>query len=116
MYIKKYPKPKDAIRINSEQDIPEFLKDTIRIDGNRIICLAAEGYNEAPLGSVIGFDRKAPTATGKGAWPLGANSYVEKDGIFYPAPEIRTAEKITPPYSLQTEWGEQVLKERLIVK
>ena len=67
MYIQKVPKPKDAVRINSEQDIPDFLKDTIRIEGDKIISLAAEGYNEALLGSVIGFDQHAPTETGKGA-------------------------------------------------
>ena len=110
MFIQKIAKPKDALRVNSEEDIPEFLKDTIKIEGDKIICLAAEGYNESPLGSVIGFDKKAPTQTGKGAWPLGENSFVEKDGVFYPAPEIRTAERIKPPYSLETKWGIQNLE------
>ena len=111
MYIQKVPKPKDAVRINSEQDIPDFLKDTIRIEGDKIISLAAEGYNEAPLGSVVGFDRHAPTETGKGAWPLGADSIVEKDGVFYPAPEVRTAKMIEGPFELDTEWGKQTLDE-----
>lgn len=114
IYIQKYPKQKDAIRINSEQDIPDELKDTIRIEGDKIICLAAEGYNESPLGSVIGFDRKAPTETGKGAWPLGEGSFIEKDGMFFPAPEIRTAELIKTteqPFILHTEYGTEELKE-----
>ena len=111
MYIQKVPKPKDAVRINSEQDIPDFLKDTIRIEGDKIISLAAEGYNEALLGSVIGFDQHAPTETGKGAQPLGADSIVEKAGVFYPASEIRTATMIEGPYELDTEQGKQTLDE-----
>lgn len=110
MYIQKIQKPKDAVRIASENDIPEFLRDTIHIEGDKIICLAAEGYNTSPIGSVIGYDKNAPTATGKGAWPLGEHSYVEKDGVFYPAPEIRTAEKIEAPYSIDTKWGKQTLE------
>ena len=96
MYIKKIAEPKDAVRISREQDIPEFLQSTIHIEGNEIVCLAAEGYNRSPLGSVIGFDRKAPTETGFGAWPLGEHSFVERDGVFYPAPEIRQAEPVLP--------------------
>ena len=57
MYIKKYPKEKDAIRINSESDIPDSLKDTIHIEGDEIVALATEGYNRSPVGSVIGFDQ-----------------------------------------------------------
>jgi hypothetical protein len=113
IFIQKYPKQKDAIRVNSEQDIPVELKDTIRIEGDKIICLAAEGYNESPLGSVIGFDRKAPTKTGKGAWVLGEGSFIEKDGAFYPAPEIRMAEFLTPtkrPFVIHTKYGDEELK------
>ncbi len=110
MYIQKIQKPKDAVRIASENDIPEFLRDTIRIEGDKIICLAAEGYNTSPIGSIIGYDKNAPTATGKGAWPLGEHSYVEKDGVFYPAPEIRKAEKIEAPFSIDTKWGKQTLE------
>ena len=91
MYIQKISKPKDAVRVNSEADIPEFLRDTIHVKNGKIVCLAAEGYNVSELGSVIGYDRQAPTATGKGAWPLGKDSYIEKDGIFYSSPDIRKA-------------------------
>lgn len=111
MHIQKVMKPKDAIRIYSEKDIPDFLADTIRVDGEQIICLSAEGYSEAPLGSVIGFDRNAPTETGKGAWQLGEGSFIEQDGVIYPAPEIRTAVRIDAPFSLDTPWGIQELHE-----
>ena len=111
MYIQKVPKPKDAVRIHSEQDIPDFLKDTIHIEDAKIVSLATEGYNTAPLGSVIGFDEHAPTETGKGAWPLGEDPIVEKYGVFYPAPEIRTVKMIEGPYELDTECGKQTLDE-----
>ena len=91
MYIRKISKPKDAIRITCEADIPDFLRDTIHIKNEQIICLAAEGYNFSKLGAVIGYDRCAPTATGKGAWPLGEDSYTEKDGVFYSSSDIRRA-------------------------
>ena len=41
IFIKKKDKPKDAVRINSEADIPKFLKDTIKIEDGEIVCLAA---------------------------------------------------------------------------
>lgn len=46
---------KDAIRINSIADIPEFLKETITIKDNQINLVCVEGTETAPLGSVIGY-------------------------------------------------------------
>ena len=111
IYIRKYPKQKDAIRINSESDIPEFLKGTIMIEDDQIKMLSAEGVTTAPLGQVVGFDRKAPTRTGCGAWPLREGTYVEQDGKFYPTADICQAERVEPPFSIETKYGVMILKE-----
>ena len=110
-YIRKYPKQKDAIRINSEEDIPQMLKGTIVIESGQIKMLSAEGVSTAPLGQVVGYDRKAPTKTGYGAWPLREGSYIEQDGKFYPTADICQAERVEPPFSIETKYGVMMLKE-----
>jgi len=110
-YIRKYPKQKDAIRINSEEDIPQMLKGTIVIESGQIKMLSAEGVSTAPLGQVVGYDRKAPTKTGYGAWPLREGSYIEQDGKFYSTSDICKAERIEPPFSIETKYGVMKLKE-----
>ncbi len=34
---------KDAVRVNTIADIPEFLKDTIKIEGESLILVCVEG-------------------------------------------------------------------------
>ena len=110
-YIRKYPKQKDAIRISCAEDIPSELEGTVRIENGMLKLLSAEGYTEAPLGQVIGIDRKAPTETGYGAWPLREGSYTEKDGKFYPSKDICEAEPVEPPFSVETSYGTMTLKQ-----
>ncbi len=111
LYIRKYPRKKDAIRINSEKDIPDMLKGTIQVAGDQIKMLSAEGWTVAQLGQVVGFDKKAPTETGYGAWPLREGTYIEKDGEFYPLMDICQAVRVEPPFSMKMKYGTATLKE-----
>ncbi len=53
----KKPGVKDCIRINSQNDIPDFLKEVIKIEGNILIIDSLEGKERCPLGSVIAFEK-----------------------------------------------------------
>ncbi len=112
MYIKKIKI--NAVRISSTKDIPPELEDTIHIEGDKIYCLNAEShgkYVSYPLGCVIGYDLIADTPTGKGAWRMDDNSYIEKDnGEIACKYEIRKAERIRAPFSIDTKYGVQTLE------
>lgn len=72
---------KDAIRINSIEDIPAFLKETITIKNNQINLVCVEGNETAPLGSVIGYEESTSTSTGWNTWHIAnaATNLVEID-------------------------------------
>ena len=55
--IAKKPGIKNCVRINSESDIPEFLREVIRIEGEELVLDCLEGEERAPIGSVIAFER-----------------------------------------------------------
>ena len=115
---------KDAIRVNSIADIPEFLKDTITIAGEQIHLVCVEGNEVAPLGSVIGYEESPSTKTGWNTWHIAnaATNLVELDGVFYKKatvmsamavsedfPDFLTGANITHnedgSWSIQTDWG-----------
>ena len=106
--MKRQDERKDMFRVNSEKDIPENLRDTVWIKNGKVECVSAEGPRTAPLGTAFGSDDHAPTATGKGAWPMSEDAFEEKDGKFYSAKEVRTAELIDTsggPVTIDTTWG-----------
>lgn len=116
---------KNAIRVNFEDNIPEFLKETISIVDNQVHLVCVEGNEVCPLGSVIGYEESETTGTGWNAWHIAnaATSLIEKDGFFYKKaisyrsapmeagviPEFALGAKITEnpdsSFSLETSWG-----------
>ena len=106
--MKRQDERKDMFRVNSEKDIPEHLRDTVWVKDGKVECISAEGPRTAPLGTAFGSDDHAPTATGKGVWPMSEDSFEEKDGKFYSAKEARVAERIDTsegPVTIDTTWG-----------
>ena len=116
---------KDAIRVNSTRDIPEFLRNTIKVEGGKLKLVCVEGAETAPLGSVIGYEKSENTETGWNAWHIAnaATNLVEVDGVFYkkatilPAklvddefPEFLEGAQITHnpngSWTIKTDWGE----------
>ena len=59
--IAKKPGIKDCVRISSEADIPENLREVVRVDGDMLVLDCLEGEERAPLGSVIAFEVKRLT-------------------------------------------------------
>lgn len=87
---------KDAIRVNTIADIPEFLKDTIKIEGESLILVCVEGNETAPIGSVIGYEESSETSTGWNTWCIGnaSTNLVEIDGVFYKKATVMKAQAI----------------------
>lgn len=90
-------KEKQAVRINNASDIPEFLKDSIGIAHDTLRLTCVEGNEEAPLGSVIGYEKSDNTPTGWNCWWIAnaATNLVEKDGKFFTKATVLEAEPIT---------------------
>lgn len=50
IFIQKASKKKDAVRINSVKDIPEFLRNTISSNGDKMVMYSVEDdAQRAPL-------------------------------------------------------------------
>ena len=120
---------KDAVRINSLSDIPDFLQDSIAMDGNELVLLCIEGTERAPIGSVIGYEESSKTATGWNTWCIGnaATNLVEIDGVFYKKATVMQAMAVTDEFpdfldgaeithnedgswTIKTDWGESTGK------
>ena len=97
IYIKKAEgKKKDAVRISSEIDIPDFLKNSVHIVDGMLELDCVEGIEHAPLGSVIGYEISDNTKSGINTWHIAnaATNLIEKDGVFYTKATIYLAQKI----------------------
>ena len=89
--ITKKPGVKDCVRINSTTDIPEFLKDSVTIEGEQLILDCLEGQEKAPLGSVIAFEKLENgkmNVWNKANWKT---TTMEINGIFYELPKPNKA-------------------------
>ena len=62
---------KDAVRVNSEADIPEFLKGAVKVNGNKLELECVEGNETANLGAVIGYEKLERTSSGYNCWVIG---------------------------------------------
>lgn len=93
--ITKKPGVKNCVRINNENDIPDFLKEVISIDGNSLVLDCLEGEERCPLGSVIAYEKLENgkmNVWNKSNWKETTR---EVDGVFYELPKQNTAVRIT---------------------
>ena len=116
---------KDAVRVNTVFDIPEFLKGTIKIEGESLILVCVEGEEKAPIGSVIGYEESTQTLTGWNTWCIGnaATNLVEIEGVFYKKATVLEAQLLDEEFpeflrgaeirhnedgswTIKTDWGE----------
>ena len=78
---------KNCTRITTEEDIPGFLKDVVRVNGNELVLDCLEGEERVPVGSVIAFEQLENgkmNVWNKDNW---ATTTIEKDGVFYELPK-----------------------------
>lgn len=116
---------KDAIRVNTVADIPEFLTATITVVDESLHIVCVEGNETAPIGSVIGYEESSQTPTGWNCWVIGnaATNLVEIDGVFYKKATVMEAKRVDNTYpqfleganithnangswTIKTNWGE----------
>ena len=116
---------KDAVRVNTIADIPEFLQGTIMIEGESLILVCVEGTEKAPIGSVIGYEESSETSTGWNTWCIGnaSTNLIEIDGVFYKKATVMKAQALDEEYpeflegaeilhnddgswTIKTDWGE----------
>ena len=93
--ISKKPGIKNCVRINSEKDIPEFLKEVVKVEGENLILDCMEGEEKAPVGSVIAYeklDSGKMNVWNKANWK---ETTKEINGVFYELPKINQAIKVT---------------------
>ncbi len=116
---------KDAVRVNTITDIPDFLQESISIEGDQVKLVCVEGDETFPIGSVIGYEESQTTSTGWNCWCIGnaSTNLIEKDGVFYKKatvleaqavdgnfPEFLKGAPITQnpdgSWTIKTSWGE----------
>lgn len=87
---------KDAVRISSIADIPEFLKGAVRVNGDKLEIECVEGNETANLGEVIGYEKSEKTSSGYNCWVIGnaETNLIEKDGVFYKKATVKDSEEI----------------------
>ena len=121
---------KDAVRVSSVTDIPEFLKGAVRINGDKLEIECVEGNETAKLGEVIGYEKSEKTSSGYNCWIIGnaSTNLIEKDGVFYKKATVMKAAQVTensiPSFlegaevrhnedkagTIKTDWGESTGK------
>lgn len=92
--ITKKPGIKDCVRISSHEDIPEFLKEVVKIEGDMLVLDCLEGEERAPLGSVIAYEKLESgkmNVWNKANWKETTR---EIDGIFYELPKPNKAVRV----------------------
>ena len=93
--ICKKPGVKACVRISSEKDIPEFLKEVVRVEGEELVLDCLEGEERCPLCSVIAYEKLENgkmNVWNKANWKTTTK---EIDGVFYELPKPVTAVRIT---------------------
>lgn len=93
--IAKKPGIKDCIRINSADDIPEILKEVVKVEGEDLILACLEGEEKCPLGSVIAFEKLESgkmNVWNKANWK---ETTKEVNGVFYELPKPNVAVRVT---------------------
>lgn len=93
--ITKKPGIKNCVRISSINDIPDLLKEVIRVEGEELILDCLEGEERCPLGSVIAFEKLESgkiNVWNKANWK---ETTKEVNGVFYELPKPNLAVRIT---------------------
>ena len=115
---------KDAIRVTTVSDIPDFLRSSIDIAGDTLYLVCVEGSETCPVGSVIGYEESEKTSTGYNCWHIAnaATNLTEIDGVFYKKATVMPAMAVTDEFpeflegaditrnadgswSIKTDWG-----------
>ena len=107
--IAKKPGIKNCVRISNTNEIPDFLKNVVKVEGDSIVLDCLEGEERCPLGSVIAFeklDSGKMNVWNKANWK---ETTQEIDGVFYELPKPNIAMRVndTIPEDIVNELGDR---------
>ena len=107
--ICKKPGVKDCVRINGVSDVPDFLKDVVRVEGEELVLDCLEGEERCSLGSVIAYEKLENgkmNVWNKYNWKTTTR---EVNGVFYELPKPVSAFRITDtiPESFVSSLGDR---------
>lgn len=92
---------KDAVRVTRKEDIPEFLRKSIRFqDDNTIVLDCVEGSELSRTGVVIGYEKSERMLSGYNCWVIGyvSTNLVEIDGVFYKKAPILKSQPVSEEF------------------
>ena len=93
--IAKKPGKKDCLRIQNENDIPDFLKDAIKVEDNILVLDCLEGEERTPFGSVIAYEKLENGKMNVWVKDNWKETTKEVDGVFYELAKPNKALKVT---------------------
>ncbi len=110
IYIAKKPGVKNCVRVSKEEDIPDFLKEAIKIENHELVLDCLEGIEHAPLDSVIAYEKLENgkmNVWNKANWKETLN---EINGVFYELPKKNRAIRVTDtiPEEIVKELGDRL--------
>ena len=98
--VHKQPLRVDAIRVRRAYNIPEFLKDYIKVNGNKIEVLNENSSEIGQLGSIVMYEQSI--IPGKYNCRLlnkdDNGNFIEKYGVLYRKPSIVKAQLVTKEF------------------
>ena len=98
--VHKQPLRANAIRISRAYNIPEFLKDSIKVNGNMIEVRSKQLSEVGELGSIVMYEKSA--ISGKYNCRFFKKNdgieLIEKQGVLYNKPAILKAQLITDKF------------------
>lgn len=98
---------KDAVRITSREDIPQFLQDALSIVDGKLHLQCTEGDEIAPLGVVVGYEESHRTSSGWNCWVIGnaSTNLIEIDGVFSKKATVFPAILLPEADDVQPDWA-----------
>lgn len=78
----------NAVEVFTQSTIPEFLREAITLEDHQLLLDNNKGWEYAPLGSVICYEKSDHTASGYHCWAIGkvGIDLVRIDNTFYNKP------------------------------
>lgn len=99
--------PSNAVEISIRSTIPDELRKAVTIINGKIRLDSDNGYQLAPAGAIIGYEKSEWTLSGYNCWVIAnkRTDLVERDGTFYVKPCILHAMLIPDKDDVKPVWA-----------
>lgn len=100
--VKEY---RNAVEISTLSTIPDFLKESIKLQNHKLFLDNENGVQTAPLGVIVVYEKSSKTPSGYNCQSIGCTlDFTKKDGIYYANPTILHAMVIPSPEEARPVW------------